>query len=56
MHPVPPEFVGRQIEVVLDDIGADVIKTGMLGDAATIEAVCDTLERHAEACRWWSIR
>jgi hydroxymethylpyrimidine/phosphomethylpyrimidine kinase len=48
VHTVPPEFVSRQIVVVLDDIGADVVKTGMLGDAATIEAVCDTLERHIE--------
>jgi hydroxymethylpyrimidine/phosphomethylpyrimidine kinase len=48
VHLVPPEFVTRQIAVVLDDIGADVVKTGMLGDAATIEAVCDTLARHSE--------
>jgi hydroxymethylpyrimidine/phosphomethylpyrimidine kinase len=48
VHLVPPEFVGRQIAVVLDDIGADVVKTGMLGDAATIEVVCDTLERRIE--------
>jgi hydroxymethylpyrimidine/phosphomethylpyrimidine kinase len=41
--PVPPDFVARQIGVVLDDIGADAVKTGMLGDAATIAAVCDAL-------------
>jgi hydroxymethylpyrimidine/phosphomethylpyrimidine kinase len=40
---VPPAFVARQIGVVLGDIGADAIKTGMLGDAATIAAVCDAL-------------
>src|SRR2546425_1191201 len=27
---LPPEFVGRQIDAVLDDLGADAIKTGML--------------------------
>jgi hydroxymethylpyrimidine/phosphomethylpyrimidine kinase len=48
VHMVPADFVGRQIAVVLDDIGADVVKTGMLGDAAMIEVVCDTLSRHAE--------
>lgn len=47
IHRVPPEFVARQIAVVLDDIGADAAKTGMLGDAATIEAVADALARHA---------
>ena len=45
---VPPDFVAKQIAVVLDDIGADVVKTGMLGDTATVEVVCDTLMRHTE--------
>jgi hydroxymethylpyrimidine/phosphomethylpyrimidine kinase len=48
IHMVPPEFVSQQIAVVLDDIGADAVKTGMLGDAATIEAVADALARHAQ--------
>ncbi|TPE65038.1 bifunctional hydroxymethylpyrimidine kinase/phosphomethylpyrimidine kinase [Sandaracinobacter neustonicus] len=43
VHPVPPEIVAAQIRAVLDDIGADAIKIGMLGDAATIEAVADAL-------------
>ena len=41
--PVPADFVVAQMRAVLDDIGADVVKTGMLGDAALIEAVCDAL-------------
>ena len=45
--PVPPDFLAQQIEAVLDDIGADAIKTGMLGDAAAIERVCDTLAARA---------
>ena len=47
VHPVPIDFVVRQIEVVLDDIGADCIKIGMLGSAGIIEAVADTLARLA---------
>lgn len=47
--PIPPEFIRRQIEVVLDDIGADVIKTGMLHDAAVIEAVAAVLQERAAA-------
>ena len=43
IHAVPPDFVARQIACVLDDIGADAVKTGMLGDAATIEAVVAAL-------------
>jgi hydroxymethylpyrimidine/phosphomethylpyrimidine kinase len=36
-------FIRLQIRVVLQDLGADAIKTGMLADSATIEAVCDAL-------------
>jgi hydroxymethylpyrimidine/phosphomethylpyrimidine kinase len=39
--PVPPAFLRLQIETVLADIGADAVKTGMLGDAATIELVAE---------------
>jgi hydroxymethylpyrimidine/phosphomethylpyrimidine kinase len=46
IHMVPPDFVAQQISAVLDDIGADAVKTGMLGDTATIEAVADALARH----------
>ncbi|HBK08811.1 MAG TPA: bifunctional hydroxymethylpyrimidine kinase/phosphomethylpyrimidine kinase [Acetobacteraceae bacterium] len=45
--PVPADFIRQQIEVVLSDIGADVIKIGMLGDVATIGTVCDALEDFA---------
>jgi hydroxymethylpyrimidine/phosphomethylpyrimidine kinase len=44
---VPAEFIRRQIEVVMSDIGADVVKIGMLGDAATIEIVSDALAAYA---------
>src|ERR1700722_9081578 len=47
VHPVPLDFIAQQIEVVLTDIGADVIKTGMLGDSAVIETVCEALQRLA---------
>jgi hydroxymethylpyrimidine/phosphomethylpyrimidine kinase len=47
VHPVPPDFIRQQIAVVMQDIGADVVKTGMLGDSATIEAVCTALEQDA---------
>ena len=47
--PIPPEFVRRQLEVVLDDIGADAIKTGMLHDAAVIETIAAVLQVHAVA-------
>jgi hydroxymethylpyrimidine/phosphomethylpyrimidine kinase len=47
VHVVPPDFVRQQITCVLDDLGADAIKTGMLGDVSTIDAVCAALEARA---------
>ena len=47
IHAVPPDFIVRQIELVLTDIGADAIKTGMLHTAQAIEAVVATVERLA---------
>jgi len=49
--PVNPDFVRRQIAAVLSDIGADCIKTGMLVDAAVVEAVADALESLAPKIR-----
>jgi hydroxymethylpyrimidine/phosphomethylpyrimidine kinase len=44
---VEPGFIRQQIAVVLDDIGADAIKTGMLHDTPTIEAVCEEIAARA---------
>lgn len=43
VHPVPLAFLRQQIATNLADIGADAIKTGMLGDSATIELVAEML-------------
>ncbi|WP_437734982.1 bifunctional hydroxymethylpyrimidine kinase/phosphomethylpyrimidine kinase [Sorangium sp. So ce1335] len=45
VFPVPPGFIGRQMELVLDDIGADAIKTGMLHSAEVIDEVARVYER-----------
>lgn len=47
VFPVPPDFVRLQITVVLGDIGADAIKTGMLGSAGMVMAVAAALREHA---------
>lgn len=44
---LPAAFVARQMEVVLTDIGADCIKSGMLHTAAIVETVVDVIERLA---------
>jgi hydroxymethylpyrimidine/phosphomethylpyrimidine kinase len=43
IHPVPPRLIGDQIRAVLADIGADAIKTGMVGGADAFEAVLEAL-------------
>jgi hydroxymethylpyrimidine/phosphomethylpyrimidine kinase len=43
VHPIPAGTVRAQARAVLDDIGADAIKTGMLGGAATVAAVAEIL-------------
>jgi hydroxymethylpyrimidine/phosphomethylpyrimidine kinase len=45
--PIAPAFIRQQMEVVLDDIGADAVKTGMLHDAAVIETVAAVLAERA---------
>ncbi|KAL3435942.1 hypothetical protein BDV09DRAFT_184725 [Aspergillus tetrazonus] len=40
---VPADFVGKQIRAGLDDVGADVVKLGMLSSAKTIDVVADAL-------------
>lgn len=47
VHDVPPDFVLSQMELVLTDIGADCLKTGMLSTVPIIEAVADGITRFA---------
>jgi hydroxymethylpyrimidine/phosphomethylpyrimidine kinase len=47
--PVEALFVERQVDAVLDDIGADAIKTGMLVDQLMVEIVARRLEAKARS-------
>src|SRR3954452_2697385 len=47
--PIPPDAVVEQVRAVAGDIGVDAVKIGMLGDAATIEAVGEAIELVAGA-------
>lgn len=46
VHPVPVETISAQIDAVLEDIGADAVKIGMLHSAEVVMAVKEALERH----------
>ena len=45
IHPVPPEFIAAQLDAVLEDIGVDAIKVGMLHSAEVIATVAERLRR-----------
>lgn len=45
-HALPAEFVTKQIEAVVEDIGVDAVKTGMLANSAIIRAVADMVKRY----------
>jgi len=47
VHPIPLDVIEGQIHAVLDDIGADAIKIGMLGDKKTVVRVAKALESAA---------
>ena len=43
---MPPEMVAAQIDAVLEDLGADAVKIGMLASAALVRTVADRLRAH----------
>jgi hydroxymethylpyrimidine/phosphomethylpyrimidine kinase len=46
IHEIPARFVGRQIDSVLSDIGADAIKTGMLVNKEIVEIVSKKIRQY----------
>jgi hydroxymethylpyrimidine/phosphomethylpyrimidine kinase len=49
VHAVPPGIIAEQVKAVVDDIGVDAVKIGMLGAVETIEAVAAALELVGDA-------
>ncbi len=46
VHLPDPQVISGQIDAVLDDIGADAVKIGMLPTAAIVRATAEALKRH----------
>jgi hydroxymethylpyrimidine/phosphomethylpyrimidine kinase len=44
VHPVPGDVIVAQVRAVVDDIGVDAVKIGMLGSVATTDAVGEALD------------
>jgi hydroxymethylpyrimidine/phosphomethylpyrimidine kinase len=49
IHALPPAIVRAQIEAVLDDIGVDAVKIGMLASAEIAETVASVLRARLDA-------
>jgi hydroxymethylpyrimidine/phosphomethylpyrimidine kinase len=49
VYPLPPEIIVGQVAAVVEDIGVDAVKIGMLGSVATIEAVERALDLIGDA-------
>jgi hydroxymethylpyrimidine/phosphomethylpyrimidine kinase len=47
VHPVNPKIIRAQIVAVLDDIGADAVKIGMIGERKAVAAIADVLLERA---------
>ncbi len=47
VHEIPASIVSDQIDAVVEDIGVDAIKLGMLANAEIVETVAAALTRHA---------
>jgi len=43
VHPVPVDIVVAQMRSVIDDLGVDAVKIGMIGSAAIVDAVAEVL-------------
>lgn len=48
IHDIPTDIVRGQMRAVLDDIGADAVKTGMLHTVQMIEAVAEEIDAREE--------
>jgi hydroxymethylpyrimidine/phosphomethylpyrimidine kinase len=46
VHPVPAQVLSAQLEAVVEDIGVDAVKIGMLPDLDAVQAVAQAIERH----------
>ena len=49
VYPLPPEAIVEQVRAVVEDIGVDAVKIGMLGTAETIAAVDRALDLVGDA-------
>lgn len=47
IHSVPPSMLRDQIDAVMEDMGTNAVKIGMLHSPETVQTVADAFDRHA---------
>ena len=47
IHGVPPDMLASQIDAVVEDMGVDAVKVGMLHSPEIVRAVADAIDRHS---------
>lgn len=47
IHAVPPQMLADQIDAVVEDIGVDAVKIGMLHSPEIVQTVASAIQRHA---------
>lgn len=47
IHGVPPDMLAGQIDAVVEDIGVDAVKIGMLHSPEVVQTVAEAIDRHA---------
>ena len=50
IHGVPPQILRDQIDAVLEDIGVNAVKIGMLHSPDIVRVVAEAIDRHALPC------
>ncbi len=50
IHAVPPDILRAQIDAVVEDIGVDAVKIGMLHSPAIVRTVAQAIDRHQMHC------
>lgn len=47
IHGLPPQMLAAQIDAVVEDIGVDAVKIGMLHSPEIVKTVADAIDRHS---------
>jgi len=46
IHPIPSDFLSKQLDTVLKDIGADAVKTGMIFEETAVKTIADKIKKY----------